>query len=205
MLLCENNIISKNKRLKKITLGILGAGKRKWMFEKEADEGGDILSMVILIMGVSGCGKTTIGLKAARALQVPFLDGDDLHLQTNISKMNRGLPLTDDDRGPWLKRVAEEMAKMAGQGGGVVACSALKKSYRQVLFGDSSIPILLVYLKGTRDTLYRRLQQRKSHFMPPDLLNSQLNTLEEPEHALTLSIELSPEILCKRIVHDAAA
>ena len=85
------------------------------MFEKEADEGGDILSMVILIMGVSGCGKSTIGLKVARALQVPFLDGDDLHSQTNISKMDRGLPLTDDDRGPWLKRVAEEMAKMAGQ------------------------------------------------------------------------------------------
>jgi len=149
------------------------------MFEKEADEGGDILSMVILIMGVSGCGKTTIGLKVARALQVPFLDGDDLHSQSNISKMTRGLPLTDDDRGPWLKRVAEEMAKMAGQEDGVVACSALKESYRHVLFSDSSTPTLLVYLKGTRGPLYRRLQQRKSHFMPPDLLDSQLNILEE--------------------------
>ena len=97
----------------KIHFGILGAGKRKWMFEKEADEGGDIFSMVILIMGVSGCGKTTIGLEVARTLQVPFIDGDDLHSQTNIIKMNRGVPLTDDDRGPWLKRMAEEMAKMA--------------------------------------------------------------------------------------------
>jgi carbohydrate kinase (thermoresistant glucokinase family) len=160
--------------------------------------------MVILIMGVSGCGKTTIGLKVARTLQVPFLDGDDLHSQTNISKMKKGLPLTDDDRGPWLKRVAEEMVKMAGQGGGVVACSALKESYRHVLFSDSSTTTLLVYLKGTRGTLYRRLQQRKTHFMPLDLLDSQLNTLEEPEHALTLSIELSPEILCERIVYHAA-
>lgn len=161
--------------------------------------------MVVLIMGVSGCGKTTIGLKVARALQVPFLDGDDLHSQTNISKMNRGLPLTDDDRGPWLKRVAEEMAKMAGQGGGVVACSALREGYRQVLFSDSLAPTLLVYLRGTRSTLFRRLQQRESHFMPPDLLDSQLNLLEEPEHALTLSIELPLEILCERIVHHAAA
>ena len=95
------------------------------------------------------------------------------------------------------------MVQMAGQGGGVVACSALKESYRHVLFSDSSISILLVYLKGTRGPLYRRLQQRKSHFMPPDLLDSQLNTLEEPEHALTLSIELSPEILCERIIQHA--
>ncbi len=175
------------------------------MFEKEADEGGDTLSMVILIMGVSGCGKTTIGLAVARALQVPFLDGDDFHSQANISKMNRGLPLTDDDRGPWLKRVAEEMEKMAGQGGGVVACSALKERYRQVLFGDAFFPVLLVHLKGTRNRLHRRLLQRGKHFMSPDLLDSQLNILEEPENALALSIELSPEILCKRIVHHAAA
>ena len=158
--------------------------------------------MVILIMGVSGCGKTTIGAGVARALKVPFLDGDDLHSQVSISKMNKGIPLTDEDREPWLKRVAEKMGDM--EGGGVVACSALKERYRRVLTGDSSFPVLLVYLKGKRETLCRRLRQRKSHFMPPDLLNSQLKALEEPENALTLSIELSPDIMCNRIIQYAA-
>ena len=160
-----------------------------------------VVAMVILIMGVSGCGKTTVGKQVADVLRVPFLDADDFHPAPNIRKMKKSIALTDDDRGPWLKRVAEKMAEMAGQGGGVVACSALKERYRHVLFSDSSTPTLLVYLKGTPGTLHRRLQQRKSHFMPPDLLDSQLNTLEEPEHALALSIELSPEILCERIVH----
>ena len=158
--------------------------------------------MVILIMGVSGCGKTTIGAGVARALKVPFLDGDDLHSQVSISKMNKGIPLTDEDREPWLKRVAEKMGEM--EGGGVVACSALKERYRRVLTGDSSFPVLLVYLKGKRETLCRRLRQRKSHFMPPDLLDSQLKALEEPENALTLSIDLSPETICKRIIQYAA-
>ena len=159
--------------------------------------------MVIVIMGVSGCGKTTVGRRVADVLRVPFLDADDFHPASNIQKMKKGLSLADDDRRPWLKTVAEKVAQMAEQGGGVVACSALKKSYRHALFGDSSTPTLLVYLKGTRSTLYRRSQQRKNHFMPPDLLDSQLNTLEEPQHALTLSIELSPEILCERIVQYA--
>jgi len=153
--------------------------------------------MIIVIMGVSGCGKTTIGRCVAKELQVPFLDADNLHSQANVSKMENGLPLTDDDRDPWLKRLAEKMVEM--EGGGVVACSALRERYRHVLMGNSSFPVLLVYLKGTRDTLYRRMQQRKSHFMPPDLLDSQLKALEEPENALILSIELSPETICKKI------
>jgi len=159
--------------------------------------------MVILIMGVSGSGKTTVGLLVARALQVPFVDGDDLHSRANISKMKEGLPLTDEDRIPWLNRVAAEMVRLEGQGGGVVACSALKESYRKILFGDVSFPVLLVYLKGTRDTLSQRLTQRTEHFMPPALLDSQLETLEEPDAALTLSVDLTPEILCDRIVHEA--
>jgi len=160
--------------------------------------------MVILIMGVSGSGKTTIGQKVARILQVPFFDGDDLHSKASISKMMKGIPLTDNDRGPWLKRVAEKMAQMEGQGGGVVACSALKEKYRHVLIGDASFPVLLVYLKGKPDTLRRRLLKRTEHFMPPDLLDSQLKTLEEPDSALTLSIELSPDTLCKKIIDYAA-
>ena len=159
--------------------------------------------MVVLIMGISGSGKTTVGRLVARTLQVPFVDGDDLHPRANIRKMKEGLPLTDVDRIPWLKRVAAEMVALAGQGGGVVACSALKKSYRKILFGDVSFPVLPVCLKGSRNTLHQRLTQRSDHFMPPTLLDSQLRTLEEPGDALTLSIELSPEILCERIALQA--
>jgi carbohydrate kinase (thermoresistant glucokinase family) len=159
--------------------------------------------MVIVIMGVSGCGKTTVGRRVAKMIHTRFLDSDDLHSEANISKMKNGFPLTDDDREPWLKRVAEKMVQLEGQGGGVVACSALKERYRRMLINHSSLPILLVYLKGTRDTLHRRIAQRENHFMPPDLLNSQLKTLEEPRDALTLSIEVSPEIICKRIVQHA--
>ncbi|OQY44281.1 MAG: hypothetical protein B6240_10795 [Desulfobacteraceae bacterium 4572_87] len=159
--------------------------------------------MIIMIMGVSGCGKTTVGRRVAKLLHTPFLDADDLHPKSNISKMKKGLPLTDEDRDPWLKRVAEEMVRLEGKGGGVVACSALKGPYRRVLPGDATLQVLLVYLKGTRDTLYRRLRERKNHFMPPDLLNSQLKALEEPRDALTLSIELSLEIICERIVQHA--
>ena len=160
--------------------------------------------MVIVIMGVAGCGKTTVGRLVAAALQLPFLDADDLHPVANIQKMKKGIALTDDDRGPWLKKVAEKISEMVGEGGGVVACSALKEKYRHVLSCDLSIPVLLVYLKGARETLSRRMQQRVNHFMPPGLLDNQLKTLEEPEVALTLSIEASPEILCERIVHSVA-
>lgn len=160
-------------------------------------------SAVILIMGVSGCGKTTVGLAVARALKIPFLDGDDLHSQANIVRMKNGLPLTDGHREPWLKRVAEKMIEMAGRGGGVVACSALKEQYRRTLLGDGSFPVPRVYLKGTRDTLYRRLRHRKNHFMGSELLDSQLKTLEEPKNALTLSIELSPGTLCEKIIRHA--
>lgn len=159
--------------------------------------------IIVVVMGVSGCGKTTIGRRVAKVLQLPFLDADDLHPPANISKMKKGIPLADDDRYPWLKRVAEKIAEMAEKRGGVVACSALKEPYRRVLMGDSSLPVLLVHLKGTRDTLYRRLRQRKSHFMPPDLLDSQLKALEEPNNALVLSIELSPETICHRIIEYA--
>jgi carbohydrate kinase (thermoresistant glucokinase family) len=104
--------------------------------------------MVILLMGVSGSGKTTVGRLVAESLGVPFVDGDDLHPRANILKMKKGLPLTDEDRAPWLKRVAAEMVRLGEQGGGVVACSALKEEYRRILFGDASFSVLLVLPQG---------------------------------------------------------
>ena len=160
--------------------------------------------MIILIMGVSGCGKTTVGTRLASLLDSRFLDADDLHPKSNIAKMKKGLPLTDDDRYPWLKRVLDGMVRLEGEGGGVVACSALKERYRQVLLSDSSFQVLLVYLKGTLDVLFRRMAKRQNHFMPPQLLDSQLKTLEEPGNALILSIELSPEIICHEIIKYAS-
>ncbi len=160
--------------------------------------------MVILIMGVSGSGKTTVGRMVARVLKVPFVDADDLHPRKNVTKMKQGVPLTDADRSPWLKRVAAEIGRLAEEGGGVVACSALKEDYRGMLMGDRSSQVNLVYLKGERKRLLKRLSERRNHFMPPELLDSQLETLEEPDSALTLSIERSPEVLCEKIVRRAA-
>ena len=160
--------------------------------------------MVLLIMGVSGSGKTTVGSLVARTLNVPFLDADDLHSPANIIKMKKGIPLSDTDREPWLIRIAEKICQMARSGGGVVACSALKEAYRKILFEGLFEKPLVVYLKGDRSILEKRMAGRKDHFMPAALLQSQLNTLEEPENAMTLDILLSPETLCQRIVHYAS-
>jgi len=143
-------------------------------------------------MGVSGSGKTTIGALLATRLQLPFIDGDDLHSQANKQKMATGIPLDDADRAPWL----ETIAAIAGTPG-VVACSALKRRYRDRL--REAVPDLkFVYLAGSPTLLRQRLSARSHPFMPPELLESQLATLEPPgsdENALTIEIELSPEAI----------
>jgi carbohydrate kinase (thermoresistant glucokinase family) len=160
--------------------------------------------LIFLIMGVSGSGKTTVGRCVARALKLPFLDADDLHSTANILKMKKGQPLNDADREPWLKKIAEKMYEMDQKGGGVAACSALKKAYRQTLLKRLSGKALIVYLKESRNTLIKRMAERKDHFMPPGLLQSQLDALEEPENALILDIELSPKDLCLEILNHGA-
>jgi beta-N-acetylhexosaminidase len=130
----------------------------------------------IVVMGVSGCGKTTIGGLVARELGVPFLDGDSLHPVENVAKMAEGTPLTDDDRRPWLARVASTLAN-AGDGGLVVACSALKRSYRDAIRALAPGTVFL-HLHGSREVLGSRVEGRKGHFMPGTLLDSQLTTLE---------------------------
>lgn len=130
----------------------------------------------VIVMGVSGSGKSTIGALVADAMDVPFLDGDSLHPMSNISKMAAGTPLTDEDRWPWLEIVGDELAGTAAAGI-VIACSALKRSYRDVIRAKAPDTIFL-HLDGSLEVLSSRLEGRSGHFMPPALLQSQLSALE---------------------------
>lgn len=151
---------------------------------------------VVLVMGVSGAGKTTVGARLAAQLGWVFLEGDDLHPAANIAKMTAGVPLTDADRAPWLAAIGEAIDDWAALGtSGVLAASVLKRAYRDGLRAARP-QIELVYLNGGRALLASRLAGRKGHFMPPRLLDSQLATLEPPaadEHAITVEISLPPE------------
>ena len=158
--------------------------------------------MIIVLMGVSGCGKTTVGEDLAAHLGWEYQEGDALHPQKNILKMADGMPLNDEDRKPWIARVTDWINShcLAGRDG-VISCSALKKSYRQTITGKKN-DVYLVYLCGTRELLSRRLSQRRDHFMPADLLKSQLDLLEEPsadEHAIVVTIDRTPNDLVMAI------
>ena len=140
----------------------------------------------VVVMGVSGSGKSHVGAALARACGVDFVEGDELHPAANIARMSAGVPLDDADRQPWLEAVAAAIARRRGQGV-VVACSALRRAYRDVL-RQADPALRLLYLRVPRDELARRLRER-SHFMPASLLDSQLATLEEPaadERAIVL-------------------
>ena len=130
----------------------------------------------VVVMGVSGCGKTTVGGLVARELGVPFLDGDSLHPVENVAKMAAGHPLTDEDRWPWLAIVGRELAA-AGDSGMVLACSALRRTYRDAIREQAPDTIFL-HLNGSKEVLAQRVGGRAGHFMPPALLDSQLATLE---------------------------
>ncbi|MEX3786944.1 gluconokinase [Paraburkholderia sp. BR14374] len=151
--------------------------------------------MILIAMGVSGAGKTLIGEMLAERLHCTFTDGDAFHSAANKEKMHHGIPLTDEDRWPWLKtiRAAIEEKQKAGETA-VFTCSSLKRSYRDILrAGDKDV--CFVYLKGSREVLSERLGHRTGHFFDPSLLQSQLDTLEEPgnDEAITVSIDLTPE------------
>jgi carbohydrate kinase (thermoresistant glucokinase family) len=158
---------------------------------------------VAVVMGVSGSGKTTVGRALAGRLGWQFQEGDALHPPANVEKMAAGHPLDDADRAPWLAAVAACIDDWLRRGqNGVVACSALKRRYRDTIIGQRS-GVRLVYLEGSRALLAERLAGRKGHFMPANLLDSQLQTLEPPgpdEHAVTVSIDSSVEIIVDRVV-----
>ncbi|MET4074175.1 gluconokinase [Hymenobacter sp. UYCo722] len=156
--------------------------------------------MVYLIMGVSGSGKSTVGEQLAPSLGLPYYDGDDYHPAANIEKMSHGTPLTDDDRRDWLATLATKLGQWEATGGAVLACSALKESYRTTLQAGVQSPIHWVFLDGPRELLLERMGSRQGHYMHANMLASQLATLERPAYALRLSITATPEELVQQIV-----
>ena len=161
------------------------------------------LPSVIVVMGVSGCGKSTIGSLLAARLQWAFEDADWLHPSANVDKMRNGVPLTDEDRWPWLRAVAAwiDDTRNASRHG-VVACSALKIRYRNILIGQRR-DVRLVYLKGDEALIARRIAARHEHFMPTSLLRSQFDALEEPdtdENPITVLVDRPPHDIVARIV-----
>jgi carbohydrate kinase (thermoresistant glucokinase family) len=159
---------------------------------------------VIVVMGVSGTGKSTVAALLARRLDCDLAEGDDLHPAANVAKMASGHPLTDADRRPWLARVAEWIREHVEAGRtGVITCSALKRAYRDVLRADHADAVLFVHLAGSRDVIAERLARRHGHYMPAALLDSQFADLQAPdpdENALTVSVELSPVEEVRQIV-----
>ena len=159
----------------------------------------------VVVMGVSGCGKTTVGRLLARYLEVPFIEGDELHPPRNVELMASGIALTDEDRAGWLDAVAAELARRPE--GAVASCSALRRRYRDRL--RRAVPALrFVHLRGDRAVLEERLAQRRGHYMPPTLLQSQLQTLEPPsadEQPLELDIAEPPEALARRAAQSLGA
>ena len=157
----------------------------------------------ICVMGVSGSGKTSIGEGLAARLGSAFLEGDRLHPAANVEKMSKGIPLVDDDRWPWLDAIGAEIGRHLAAGEGLIlSCSALKRAYRDIIVGDRP-DVALVYLKGSRELIGRRMAARQHHFMPPALLDSQFAALEEPgddEKPLVVSVEDSKDAIVQDVV-----
>ena len=169
--------------------------------------------VIVVVMGVSGSGKTTVAVLLSAALGCQFQEGDDLHPPESVEKMHGGTPLTDTDRLPWLRKIAEEIDGWRARGeSGVLTCSALKRSYRDIIIGGRS-NVTLVFLKGSRDLIQKRMAARHEHFMPVGLLDSQFATLQEPtadEHPITVDVggrptEIVGEIVCQLEARQGSA
>ena len=160
----------------------------------------------LVVMGVSGSGKSTIGEKLAQRLGWSYEDGDKFHPLSNVAKMSAGQPLTDEDRWPWLQAIANEIDRVCqARGHAVIACSALKRAYRDILVHGRP-EVRIIYLQGTQDLIADRLALRKGHFMPPGLLASQFKTLEPPdasENPVTVSIDAPVETIVDDIVRQS--
>ncbi len=155
--------------------------------------------MILILMGVTGCGKTTIGKQLAQELHWPFYDGDDFHPRANVEKMRSGIPLTDEDRDPWLATLQDLIReKLRANQPAILACSALKQKYRDRLQVDPQ-NVRFVFLQGDFGIIAKRLAARSNHYMNPNLLTSQFDALEEPREALVVSVAGTPEAIAARI------
>ncbi len=161
--------------------------------------------MVYIIMGVSGCGKTTIGKMLAQRLAMEFHDADENHSQDNIDKMKNSIPLDDEDRVPWLSVLAGNIARWNRGKGTVLACSALKEKYRRILSRNGREDVVFIYLEGDRNIILDRIKGRKEHFFPVELLESQFKALEKPQNAITVQIGKAPEQICSDLIDQLAS
>ena len=156
----------------------------------------------IIVMGVSGSGKTSVSKVLAEHLKWDFYDADDFHPPENVAKMAIGIPLDDSDRAPWLAALHDLISSSLKQNkSGVLACSALKERYRQQLMNGSD-GVQLVYLKGSYDLIWSRMETRSDHYMKPQMLHSQFDALEEPSNALTVDISLSVEEIVQFVIQQ---
>lgn len=155
--------------------------------------------MILVVMGVAGCGKTLIGRLLAQRLSLPFYDADAWHSSENIAKMAVGIPLTDGDRWPWLDSLAREMVAWEAEGGAVLACSALREAYRDRLRATGA-PVRLVFLRTDPRVLQERLSTRCGHYMKAEMLASQLETLEPPMDAVIVDAAAPPEAIAEAVV-----
>jgi len=155
-----------------------------------------------IVMGVSGCGKSSVGEALAKQLGWEYYDADDFHPPENVAKMASGIPLNDSDRAPWLASLHDLISSsLKADRPGVLACSALKERYRRMLLvGNPNVQ--LVYLKGSYELIWSRMEKRKDHYMKPHMLQSQFNALEEPKSALTVDISMPVDDIVQQIISD---
>lgn len=153
---------------------------------------------IFFVIGVAGSGKTLIGDMLARELFVPFFDADDFHSEENKTKMRNGIPLVDDDRYPWLASLNKHAKQYAGSGC-VIACSALKEKYRNQLSAGVEEHVQWIFLSGSYEIIYERMEARSNHYMSVQMLKSQFDDLEEPKRAITIDVSLAPETIVENI------
>jgi gluconokinase len=159
----------------------------------------------VVLMGVAGSGKTAVGMQVAQKLDWIFLDADNFHPPANIEKMKHGIPLNDQDRAPWLQRLHDELQQQMAEGHSVIlACSALKESYRNVL-RDEVLPPKFVYLDVDPETIRERLGHRTAHFFPKELMESQFAALEEPKDAIIIDARKPLEVVVDQVIHTLTA